>query len=82
VRAGCHSAIPQVIKCLLSITNDKWSKPLKQFSFQVPQVRDFIYGSLTADYERTEFRKVFDKPPTAVFYDEGGNVLEEVLLRK
>ena len=45
-------------------------------------MRDFIYGSLTADYERTEFRKVFDKPPTAVFYDEGGNVLEEVLLEE
>ena len=54
----------------------------REFSFQIPQVRDFIHGSLTADYERTEFKKVHEKPPTAIFYDKDGNVLEEVLLEE
>ena len=45
-------------------------------------MRNFIYGALTEDFERTEFQKVHEKPPTAVFYDENGKVLGEVLLEE
>ena len=45
-------------------------------------MRDFIYGALTEDFERTAFKKVPEKQPTAIFYDENGNVLGEVLLEE
>ena len=45
-------------------------------------MRDFIYGALTEDFERTAFKKVPEKQPTAFFYDENGNVLGEVLLEE
>ena len=43
-------------------------------------MRDFIYGALTEDFERSEFKKIPEKPPTAIFYDEDKTVLEEVLI--
>ena len=33
-------------------------------------MRDFIYGALTEDFVRTAFKKVPEKQPTAIFYDE------------
>ena len=49
---------------------------------QVPEVRNFIHGALTESFERTSFKKVAEKPPTAIFYDEAGEILGEVLLEE
>ena len=49
---------------------------------QVPEVRDFIYGALTDDFERSAFKKVPEKPPTAIFYDENEAVVGEVLIEE
>ena len=45
-------------------------------------MRDFIYGALTEDFVRTAFKKVPEKQPTAIFYDEKGTVLGEVVLEE
>jgi len=47
---------------------------------RVPEVRDFIYGALTDDFERSAFKKVPEKPPTAIFYDKNESVVGEVLI--
>ena len=42
----------------------------------------FIHGALTEDFERSSFKRVPEKPPTAIFYDQAGEILREVLLEE
>jgi len=47
---------------------------------RVPEVRDFIYGDLSLVWERAEFKKIHEEPPTAVFYNEEGEEVDSVKL--
>jgi len=43
-------------------------------------LRDFLYGDLTSSFLRTKFEKVPESAATAIFYNEGGEEVERVLL--
>ena len=56
-------------------------RPVK-ISFQLPDVKNFIYGDFESKYERTVFKKVPGAPPVAIFYTQSGKELERVNLEK
>ena len=56
-------------------------RPIK-ISFQLPDVKNFIYGDFESKYERTVFKKVPGAPPVAIFYTQSGKELERVNLEK
>ena len=56
-------------------------RPIK-ILFQLPDVKNFIYGDFESKYERTVFKKVPGAPPVAIFYTQSGKELERVNLEK
>ena len=53
-----------------------------KYSFQLPDVKNFIYGDFESKYERTVFKKTPGAPPVAIFYTQSGKELERVNLEK
>ena len=53
-----------------------------EICFQLPDVKNFIYGDFESKYERTVFKKVPGAPPVAIFYTQSGKELERVNLEK
>ena len=53
-----------------------------EICFQLPDVKNFIYGDFESKYERTVFKKVPGAPPVAIFYTQSGKELERVSLDK
>ena len=50
--------------------------------FQLPDVKNFIYGDFESKYERTVFKKIPGAPPVAIFYSQSGKELERINIEK
>ena len=52
------------------------------FFFQLPEVKNFIFGDLESKFERTQFKKMPGKSPEIIFYNQGGKEIERMNIEK
>ena len=50
--------------------------------FQLPEVKNFIYGDFESKYDRTVFKKIPGKAPEAIFYTQSGKELERLNIER
>ena len=61
---------------------DTYYKHDLTWTFQLPEVKNFIYGDFESKFERTVFKKIPGKAPELIFFTQAGKEVERLNIEK